>query len=76
MFTGIVEAAVPVAAVLATDHSLSLTLDLGPCAEGVRPGDSISVRGCCLTVERIEAFQVFSPGMPAFPLRAIWARVP
>jgi len=29
-----------------------------------------------LTVERIEAFQVFSPGMPAFPLRAIWARVP
>ena len=29
-----------------------------------------------LMVERVEAFQVFSPGMPAFPLRAIWARVP
>ena len=29
-----------------------------------------------LAVERVEAFQVYSPGLPAFPLRAIWARVP
>lgn len=29
-----------------------------------------------LTVDRIEAFQVFSPGLPAFPLRAIWAHRP
>lgn len=27
-----------------------------------------------LAVERVEAFQVFAPGLPAFPLRAIWAR--
>lgn len=24
-------------------------------------------------LDRVEAFQVFSPGLPAFPLRAIWA---
>ena len=27
-----------------------------------------------LVVERVEAFQIFTPGLPAFPLRAIWAR--
>lgn len=35
-----------------------------------------AVHAAGLTVERIEAFQVYAPGLPAFPLRAIWARVP
>jgi riboflavin synthase len=54
VFTGIVEAKRPVAAARAGEGSLHLEIDLGPFADGVRAGDSIAVRGCCLTVERLE----------------------
>lgn len=31
-----------------------LAVDLGPCAEGVRPGDSVAVDGVCLTARTLE----------------------
>ena len=49
MFTGIIEALCPVAA-LRRGATWRLTLDLGPLADGVRLGDSIAVNGVCLTV--------------------------
>ena len=50
MFTGIVERAAPVTAVEEIPGGLRVTLDLGPCAEGVGRGDSICIAGACLTV--------------------------
>ena len=50
MFTGIIQ---HVAAVLQTRGSgsiLTLRIDLGPLAEGLREGDSVAVSGACLTV--------------------------
>ncbi|MBL7008780.1 MAG: riboflavin synthase [Planctomycetes bacterium] len=54
MFTGIVERAALVSAVEEIPGGLRLTLDLGPCAEGVGRGDSICVAGACLTVIALE----------------------
>ncbi len=54
MFTGIVERAAPLTAVEEIPGGLRLTLDLGPCAEGVERGDSICVAGACLTVIALE----------------------
>ncbi len=33
-----------------------------------------AIRAAGFTIDRVEPFQVFSPGLPAFPMRAIWAR--
>lgn len=33
-----------------------------------------AIRDAGFLVDRIEPFQVFTPGIPAFPMRAIWAR--
>lgn len=33
-----------------------------------------AIREAGFLVERIEPFQIFTPGIPAFPMRAIWAR--
>ena len=54
MFTGLVEGKARVLAAAAARGGLRLELDLGPVAEGVRPGDSICVAGCCLTVMALE----------------------
>ena len=32
------------------------------------------IRDAGFLVERVEPFQIFTPGIPAFPMRAIWAR--
>jgi len=32
-----------------------------------------AIRASGLVVDRVESFQVFAPGLPAFPLRAVWA---
>lgn len=59
MFTGIVEHVAPVAGVESRADLTRFRFDLGPIAEGVAIGDSISVAGCCLTVTEIEG-TVFS----------------
>ena len=40
----------PVSRLKRTGESAVLTVDLGPLAEGVRMGDSVSIDGACLTV--------------------------
>ena len=54
MFTGIIEACVPVAGVTTQGGILRLTLDLDDLAQGVAIGDSISVSGVCLTAVQIQ----------------------
>jgi riboflavin synthase len=49
VFTGIVEATVPVE-VVPRGGAYRLRLDLGPIVEGMRVGDSLAVDGTCLTV--------------------------
>jgi riboflavin synthase len=56
MFTGIVEELGTVAAVEAQSDAVRLTVSATTVLEDARPGDSISVNGCCLTVaERTHA---------------------
>jgi riboflavin synthase len=56
MFTGIVEELGTVAAVEAQSDAVRLTVSATTVHEDSRPGDSISVNGCCLTVaERTHA---------------------
>lgn len=53
MFTGIVEAMRPVAAVR-RGAVWRITVDLGELAEGTRLGDSIALNGVCLTIAALE----------------------
>jgi riboflavin synthase len=54
MFTGIIEAPRPIAAVRTrADGGLDLDVDLGPIANGAVLGDSIAVAGVCLTVAKL-----------------------
>lgn len=91
MFTGIVEAALPVKAAQRQGGLLRITLDLSILGEAasVRPGDSVAINGCCLTVAGLEgALATFEaipetqsltnlgdlqPGMPVNVERAIKA---
>lgn len=50
VFTGIVEACIPVRAVSQVGGLKEIELDLGPVAEGVAVGDSVALNGVCLTV--------------------------
>ena len=52
MFTGIIEAALPVAAVEDTGGVRRLTVDLSKLPESgsIKLGDSVAINGCCLTV--------------------------
>ena len=50
MFTGIVEELGTVAALEEQGDAVRLTVEATTVLEGTRPGDSISVNGCCLTV--------------------------
>lgn len=50
MFTGIVQHVGQVRSVRAQGASRRLTVELGPLAEGLTPGDSVAVAGVCLTV--------------------------
>jgi riboflavin synthase len=54
MFTGLVEGTGRVVALKTDGPATRLTLDLGPLADGVRPGDSIAINGCCLTAIAID----------------------
>ncbi len=53
MFTGIIEALGRVERPSTNDHPI-LWLDAGELAETLRPGDSLAVNGCCLTVTQKE----------------------
>jgi len=53
MFTGLVEAVGTVVGLERRGSSLRLRVDLGAVADGVRPGDSIALAGCCQTVAAI-----------------------
>lgn len=54
MFTGIVEGTGKVELYEPRDAAIRLTVTAGPVAEGVQPGDSVAVNGCCLTVVAID----------------------
>jgi riboflavin synthase len=50
MFTGIVQALIPVADVVFESGVQRLGLSLGGLAEGLQPGASVAINGTCLTV--------------------------
>ena len=54
MFTGLVEAKVPLVESLFEGTGKRMGFDLGPVCDGVRIGDSIAINGCCLTVVAID----------------------
>jgi riboflavin synthase alpha subunit len=54
MFTGLIEKVGTVVSVERAGAGIRLRVDLGPAAEGVRPGDSIDLAGICQTVAAIE----------------------
>ncbi|MCD6415727.1 MAG: riboflavin synthase [Planctomycetes bacterium] len=49
MFTGIIRHVGRVASVRRKPRARAIVIELGPLAEGARPGDSVSVDGVCLT---------------------------
>lgn len=53
MFTGIIEEAGVVAVVKPTRQSIALTIRADGIARGIKPGASVAVNGCCLTVVNI-----------------------
>jgi len=54
MFTGLIEAIGTVQRVSLGGGQMTLAVELGAVAEGVRPGDSIAVSGVCLTASGLE----------------------
>lgn len=54
MFTGLVEAEVPLLESVVVGRGKRMGFDLGLIADGVQIGDSIALNGCCLTVVAIE----------------------
>lgn len=57
MFTGLVEAKVPLIETLVEGTGKRMGFDLGAVSDGVRIGDSIALNGCCLTVVAIQGTQ-------------------
>jgi riboflavin synthase len=53
MFTGLVEATGVIQGIRASAKSIALAVLARACARGTRPGDSIAVNGCCLTVVKL-----------------------
>ena len=53
MFTGIVEEAGVVRAVVVQTSAIGLEVESRHCGRGTRIGDSVAVNGCCLTVARL-----------------------
>jgi len=54
MFTGLIETIGTVVSAERSGAGLRLRVDLGPAADGVRPGDSIALGGICQTVTAVE----------------------
>jgi riboflavin synthase len=53
MFTGIVEETGHVEKIESTKAGIRLLVSSRVCARDLKPGDSLAVNGCCLTVEKI-----------------------
>jgi riboflavin synthase len=53
MFTGIVEEAGVIEKVRRTRKGIQLSVRAKVCAEGLKPGASLAVNGCCLTVVKV-----------------------
>ena len=53
MFTGIVEEAGVVECIRPAAKSIELTVRAEKCGRGLKPGDSLAVNGCCLTVVKL-----------------------
>ena len=53
MFTGIVEEAGTVQRIKPAAKSIQLTVQVSLCGRGLRPGASLAVNGCCLTVVKL-----------------------
>ena len=53
MFTGLIETVGQIVRAERRADALRLAVDLGPAAEGVRPGDSINLSGACQTIAAI-----------------------
>lgn len=68
MFTGLVEAVGTVVSLESKGEQARLTLDL-PFVSELKPGDSVAINGCCLTVADL------SPGGTSFDLLAQTLRV-
>ena len=68
MFTGLVEAKVPLMDTLAEGTGKRMCFDLGPIGEGVRIGDSIALNGCCLTVVEIDGTKCSKSRMVVFKI--------
>ncbi len=65
MFTGIVEACVPIASVVPESGRVRITLDLpNRMQDGVKLGDSIAINGCCLTVANLNLPRVQFEAVP------------
>ncbi len=58
MFTGLIEEIGNVLWIRATEHGTQLQIAAPRVAENIRPGDSIAVNGCCLTVTTRRAEQI------------------
>ena len=54
MFTGLIETIGRVVSADRTAGGVRLRVDLGPAADGVRPGDSVDLSGACQTVACID----------------------
>ena len=55
MFTGIVEETGVVERIAKTAKAIELTLRVKQCGRGLKPGDSLAVNGCCLTVTNMKS---------------------
>ena len=53
MFTGIVAEAGTVERIKPTAQSIEFTVRARVCGRGLKPGDSLAINGCCLTVAKL-----------------------
>lgn len=58
MFTGLVETTGHVAWILKKGEGFELQIDADSIASKVRPGDSVAVNGCCLTVSALRGSKI------------------
>jgi riboflavin synthase len=54
MFTGIVEETGTVERITPAEKSIELTVRTRACGRGLKPGASLAVNGCCLTVVKLQ----------------------
>lgn len=64
MFTGLVEELGRIAAVTPTAGGRRLSIEAARVLDGTRPGDSISVSGCCLTVLALDGARFSAEAVP------------